>query len=63
MHDAYGGKITSVKFDSDEKFLLSTSEDGLMMAHLIDKNNIVKEATFDPLEDVENLEYKPEEMK
>ena len=32
MHDAYGGKITAIKFDKEEKFLLTTSEDGLMMA-------------------------------
>lgn len=61
MHDAYGGKINAIKFDRDDRFLLSVGEDGLMFAHLIDKDTIIKESTFDPLEDVENLEYKPEE--
>lgn len=61
MHDSQSGKITAIKFDKDEKFVLSTSTDGLMFAHLIDKDNILKEASFDPFEDVENLEYFPED--
>ena len=61
MHDAQLGKITSIKFDRGEKFILSTSEDGLMFAHQIDKDMIKREATLDLLEDVENLEYIPED--
>lgn len=41
---------------------MSTSEDGLMFAHLIDRDMIKKEAVLDLLEDVENLEYIPEEQ-
>ena len=61
MHDGQLGRITAVKFDKDEKFILTTGEDGVMFAHLIDRENIKKEALFDPLEGVENLEYLPEE--
>lgn len=34
-----------------------------MFAHQIDKDMIKREATLDLLEDVENLEYIPEEQK
>jgi hypothetical protein len=63
MHDGQAGKITSVKFDPSEKLVLSTAEDGLMYAHLIYKENIKKESIYNPLEDVENLEYIPEDQK
>lgn len=53
-HDGQLGKITSVKFDMTEKLVVSTGQDGLMYVHQIDKEIIKKEATFDPLEDVEN---------
>lgn len=46
MHDGHNGKITSVKFDKEEKMVLTTGNDGLMYIHLIDKENIKKEATF-----------------
>jgi len=34
-----------------------------MYAHLIDKENIKREAVYQPLEEVENLEYIPEEQQ
>lgn len=46
MHDGHVGKITSVKFDKDEKFIVTTGEDGLVYSHLIDKENILKESVF-----------------
>lgn len=49
MHDGHQGKITSAKFDKEEKIVLTTGEDGLIYIHLIDKENIKKEAVFNPL--------------
>ena len=63
MHDSYGGKITGIKFDKEERFVLTISEDGLMFAHLIDKENVKKEASFDPFEDEENLDLKTSDQK
>jgi len=60
MHDGHTGKITSVKFDKDEKMVLTTGEDGLIYIHLIDKENIRKEATYNPLEGVEGVDFMAE---
>ncbi len=63
MHDAQAGKITSIRFDKDEKFIVSTAEDGLIYIHLIDKENILKEASFQPLEGIEGIDYMAESQK
>ena len=60
MHDGHAGRITSVKFDKDEKFLVTTGEDGLIYSHLIDKENILKESVFQPLDGVEGVDFMPE---
>jgi hypothetical protein len=49
MHDGQVGKLKSIRFDKQEKFILSTADDGLMFAHQIDKENIKREAAFEPL--------------
>lgn len=59
MHDGHRGRITSVKFDYSEKFLLSTGTDGLLYVYQIDKDMIKKESAFDPLDEIENPEYIP----
>ena len=61
-HDGQLGKITSVKFDVAEKLVISTAEDGLMYIHQIDRENIKKEAAYDPFEEVESLEYIPSDQ-
>jgi len=33
MHDGHSGGITSMKFDKDEKYFMTTAEDGLMYIH------------------------------
>ena len=63
MHDGHVGRITAFKLDKDEKFAITTAEDGLMYIHQIDKDNIRKEAVFDPFDGVDNLEYIPEITK
>jgi len=62
MHDAHGGSIRSVQLTPDEKFVLSVAEDGLMIVHQIDKENIRHESTFEPLEDVEGVDYMAQEQ-
>lgn len=63
MHDGHLGRITSLKLDREEKFVITTSVDGLMYIHQIDKENIKREAMYDPLADVEGLDYIPESTK
>lgn len=63
MHDGQYGRITSVKLDREEKMLLSTAEDGLIYIHLIDKENMKKEAVFNPLEGVEGVDYMAEAQR
>ena len=63
MHDGQTGRITSLQMDRDEKLVVTTGEDGIMYVHQVDKDNIRKEAVFDPFADVENLEYIPEITK
>jgi len=63
MHDGHTGKITSVKFDKDERMVLTTGEDGLIYIHLIDKENIKKEATYNPLEGVEGVDFMAESQR
>lgn len=52
-----------MRFDKDEKFIVSTGRDGLIYIHLIDKENILKEALFQPLEGVEGIDYMAESQK
>lgn len=60
MHDGQTGRITSAKFDKDEKFLVSSGEDGLVYIHLLDKENLKRESAFYPLEGVEGIDFMPE---
>ena len=43
--------------------MLSTGEDGLLYIHLIDKENLKKEAVFQPLEGIEGIDYMPESTR
>jgi hypothetical protein len=60
MHDGHNGRITSARFDKEEKFMLSTGEDGLIYIHLIDKENMKKEAAFNPLDGIEGVDFMAE---
>jgi len=40
--------------------VITTGEDGLIYIHLIDKENLSREATFYPLADIEGIDYMPE---
>jgi len=44
MHDAQLGAVTSVRLDKDEKYVITTAEDGLMFVYQIDEDNLRKEA-------------------
>ena len=63
MHDGHIGSITSMRFDKDEKYLMTAAEDGLMYIHQIDKENLRKEAKFDPFAGVEGIDFMPESTK
>lgn len=58
QHDSFKG-ITAAKMSYDERFLLSTGQDGLLMVHTIDKYMILQESKYDPLEGVEGTDYMP----
>ena len=63
MHDGHSGRITSMKFDKDEKYLMTSAEDGLMYIHQLDKENIRKESKFDAFAGIEGIDYMPDAMK
>jgi hypothetical protein len=63
MHDAQNGAITSVRFDKNEKYAITTAEDGLMFVYQIDSDNIRKEALFDPFAGLEGVDFMPEATK
>lgn len=50
-HDAHTGKINCVAFNSDETFMLTAAEDGLIFVHQFDKLAALEQNTFDPLAD------------
>ena len=56
-HDVASGGVTSVKMTNDEHFLLTSGVDGLMFIHQIDKNNLKIESTWEPLADVEGVDF------
>jgi hypothetical protein len=58
QHDA-SMPITTARLSYDERFLLSTGEDGLMMIHTIDKYMLMQESKFNPFEGVEGTDYMP----
>jgi hypothetical protein len=33
MHDGHSGTITAMRFDKEEKYIMTTAEDGLMYIH------------------------------
>jgi hypothetical protein len=63
MHDGHMGAITSIRFDKEEKYIMTTAEDGLMYIHQIDKNISQKEALFDPFAGIEGIDFMPEATK
>ncbi len=63
MHDGQQGLITSIKFDKEEKYLMTTAEDGHMYIHQLDKECIRKEALFDPFAGIEGIDFMPESTK
>lgn len=52
-----------MRFDKDEKYLMTTAEDGLMYIHQIDKENIRKESKFEAFAGIEGIDYMPDAMK
>lgn len=63
MHDAHIGGITAFRLDKDEKYAMTTAEDGLMFVYQIDNSCLRKEATFDPFAGVEGIDFMPEATK
>lgn len=63
MHDAQQGRITSARFDKEERMMLTSGEDGLVYIHLVDRENVVKESGFDPLADVEGVDFMAEQNR
>jgi len=53
--------LTSAKLSFDERFLITTGADGLVVLHTIDKYMILQEAKYDPLAGVEGVDYMPQE--
>lgn len=63
MHDGHNGKITGIRFDKEEKYIMTSAEDGLMYIHQIDKECLKKEALFNPLAGVEGAEFMAESQR
>ena len=63
MHDGHNGKITAMRFDKEEKYIMTSGEDGLMYIHQIDKECLKKEALFNPLAGIEGAEFMAESQK
>lgn len=63
MHDGQQGKITSFRLDKEEKYAITTAEDGLMFVYQIDSSNIRREALFDPFAGIEGVDFMPEATK
>jgi WD40 repeat protein len=63
MHDGQQGAITSVRLDKEEKYVMTTAEDGLMFIYQIDSKNLKKEALYDPFAGVEGIDFMPEATK
>lgn len=63
MHDGQQGAITAFRFDKEEKWAMTTAEDGLMFVYQIDSSNIRREALFDPFAGIEGLDFIPEATK
>jgi len=61
MHDGHGGNITAARLSHDDKFLVSTGKDGLLITHTLDKYMINSEANYNPLEGVEGIDYMPDD--
>lgn len=59
QHEGTDGSITSAKLSYDERFLLTSGEDGLVIAHTLDKFMILQEAKFNPIEGVEGVDFMP----
>jgi WD40 repeat protein len=60
QHDAHAGGITAAKFSFDERCLLTTGKDGMFFVHAIDKNTLIAESKFNPLEGVAGIDFMPE---
>lgn len=63
IHDGHSGAITAFRMDKEEKYVMTTGEDGLMFIHQIDCDNIRREALFDPFVGIAGLEFMPEATK
>ena len=63
MHDGHQGVVTAFRLDKDEKYAVTTGEDGLMFVYQIDSVNIKREALFDPFAGIEGIDYMPEATK
>lgn len=63
MHDGHNGRIRSARLDKDEKMMISTGDDGLIYIHQIDKDNMKREAAFNPLEGVEGVDFMAESQR
>lgn len=59
-HDSYFGRVTKMAFNPDETQLLTSGQDGLLYIHQLDRDTMKIEATFNPLEDVEGLDFMPQ---
>ena len=63
FHDGHQGAITSFRLDREEKYVMTTGEDGLMFIHQIDIENVRKEAVFDAFAGIEGIDFMPEATK
>jgi hypothetical protein len=59
--------VAAFRLDKDEKYAMTTGEDGLMFVYQIDSNNLRKEALFNPFAGIEGVdfmaEYQREDLK
>ena len=62
QHDMHTGSISSIRLNFDERFLISCATDGLIFVHTIDKFMIQQEAKFNPIADIEGIDYMPEDQ-
>lgn len=68
QHDGQHGAITQAKLSFDERFIVTSGMEGLVMVHTIDKFMIQKESKFDPTDekafpDMEGIEFLPADIQ
>lgn len=62
QHDAHTGRISAAHLNFNEQFLLSVGGDGMLYSHAIDKYMIQQEAKFEPLANIDGVDFMPSDQ-